>query len=75
MTLLVNPLLSGCTDLEITVACACLAKTCMALTGVETVRIESRNTEDKILFYRTFNGDNLFLNDQDIPPVETAGNE
>ena len=63
MTILLNPVLAGKSDLDITVACACLAKTCMELTEAEAVQIESRNLEDKVLFSRTFTKDNLFLRD------------
>ena len=63
LTILLNPILAENSELDITIACACLAKTCMELTDVDTVQIESRNLEDKLLFSRTFTQDNLFLND------------
>ena len=72
LTLLLNPILAEKTDIEITVACACLAKTCMELTGVDTVQIESRNLEEKLLFSRTFTEDNLFLSDDYSLPVENT---
>lgn len=76
MTILLNPILAGKSDLDITIACACLAKTCMELTGAETVQIESRNLENKVLFSRTFTKDNLFLNDNYTQsPVDTQNTQ
>ena len=72
LTLQVNPILAEMSDMEITVACACLAKTCLDLTDADTVQIESRNLEGKLLFTRTFTQDNLLLNDNYTPPVETT---
>ena len=72
LTLQLNPILAEMSDMEITVACACLAKTCMNLTDADTVQIESRNLEGKLLFTRTFTQDNLFLNDNYTQPVETT---
>ena len=63
LTLLLNTMLAEKSDLQITIACACLAKTCLDLTDVNSVRIEARNLEDKLLFTRTFTRDNLFLYD------------
>lgn len=63
LTILLSPILAESSDLDITIACACLAKTCMELTNADTVQIESWNLEDKLLFSRTFTQDNLFLND------------
>ena len=74
LTLMLNPFLAEKSDLEITLACACLAKTCFELTDVDTIRIESRNLEDKLLFSRTFTGENLFLYDDYNQPVNNAEN-
>jgi len=74
MTIQLNPVLAEKSDLDVTVACACLAKTCMDLTGAEAVQIESRNSEDKVLFSRTFTMDNLFLNDTYTEPPEDTQN-
>ena len=72
LTLQLNPILAEMSDMEITVACACLAQTCMDLTDADAVQIESRNLEGKLLFSRTFTQDNLFLNDNYTQPVETT---
>ena len=74
MTILLNPILAETTDLEVTIACACLAKTCMELTGADTVQIESRDLDGKVLFSRTFTGENLFLSDDYTQPVESTEN-
>jgi len=72
LTVSVNPILAAQSELDITVACACLAMTCFDLADVDTVLIESKNLEDKILFSRTFTVDNFFLNDNYTLPAESA---
>lgn len=72
LTLLLNPILAENSDLDITIACACLAKTCMDLTDADTVQIESRDLENKLLFSRTFTSDNWFLCDDNTTPVENT---
>ena len=67
-----NPILAEKTEVEITAACACLAMTCMELTDVDTVQIEAKNAEDKVLFSRTITGENLFLNDEYTQITETT---
>ena len=74
MTLVLNPFLANQTDLDISIACACMAMTCMDLTGADTVTVESRNLDDKVLFSRTFTRDNLFLQDNYTQPVESTAN-
>jgi len=70
LTVRLNPILAEKSDLEITIACACLAKTCMELTDVDTVQIEARNLDGKILFSRILTRDNLFLRDDYTLPTE-----
>ena len=74
LTLLLNPILSEKSDLDVTLACACLAKTCLDLADVDTVRIEARNLEDKLLFTRTFTRDNMLLQDDYNQPVNNTEN-
>ena len=74
LTLLLNPILGEKSDLDITLACACLARTCLDLTDADTVRIESKNLEDKVLFSRVFTEDSFFLSDDYIQPVESTEN-
>ncbi len=74
LSILLNPILAEKSDLEITIACACLAQTCMDLTEAETVQIESRNLENKLLFSRTFTRNNLFLRDDYTPPAKNTEN-
>lgn len=72
LRLQLNPILAEKSDMEITIACACLAKTCMELTDADTVQIESRNLEGKLLYARIFTQDNLLLNDNYTPSVEAT---
>ena len=74
MMLQLNPVLAEKSDLHVTIACACLAKTCMELADVDTVQIESRNLDDKLLFSRTFTKENLFLKDDYAQSVTNADN-
>ena len=53
-------------DLELTLVWACLAKTCIALTDATTIRIESRNTDGKMLFQHTVTRDTLIW-DESLP--------
>ena len=54
-------------DMELTIACACLAKTSMELVDVDTVTIEFLDSDAHFLFTRTFNANNLVLEDSYIP--------
>ena len=60
-------------DLDLNVACACLAKTCMEIADVDTVHIQSRSTGNHILFSTTITSDTLRL--ELAPPAETAAKE
>ena len=60
-------------DLDLNVACACLAKTCMEIADVDAVHIQSRSTGNNVLFSTTITSDNLLL--EVIPPAETAASE
>lgn len=48
-------------DLDLTVACGCLARTCMSLADVDTVQIQSLSVINEILFSITVTSDNLLL--------------
>ena len=72
LTILLNPILAEQSELDITVSCACLAMTCLELTDADTVQIEARNLEEKVLFSRTFTEENLFLNDHDPQSTENT---
>ena len=74
LTITLNPILAEKSEMDITVACACLAMTCLELTDVDTVQIEATNLDEKILFSRTFTEENLFLSDDYTLPVESTEN-
>ena len=57
-------------DLDLNVACACLAQTCMELANVNSVHIESRSTSNTVLFSTTITADNLLL--EVAPPAATV---
>ena len=65
-----NSLLADQSEIHLTVACACLAKTCMELTDTDTVLIECRSPEGKVLFSRTFTAENLLLRDDYTPTTQ-----
>lgn len=54
-------------DLDLSMACACIAKTCMSLTDAQTVRIESLGINNQVLFEFTITADSFLL--EDIPPA------
>ena len=74
LSITLNPILAEKSEMDITVACACLAMTCLELTDVDTVQIEATNLNEKILFSRTFTEENLFLSDDYTQPVESTEN-
>lgn len=71
LTLRLSRMITAKTDMELTIACACLAKTCLDLTDADTVHIESRDLDGKVLFTRSFTRDNLVLKDSYTYPAET----
>ena len=69
LTLALSRMITVKNDMDLTIACACLAMTCLELEDVDTVQIESHGLDGKILFTRTFTRDNLLL--EDTHPIET----
>lgn len=70
LTVILNASAAGNSDLEQTLAIACLAKTCMALTDADTIHIESRGIDDSILLQYTVDADTLLW--EDIPPTSRS---
>ena len=60
-------------DLDLNVACACLAQTCLNLAEVDSVHIESRSTGNHILFSTTFTAADLLL--EVTPPTAATAEE
>ena len=73
LTVVLNANAAKTSDLDLTLAIACLAKTCMTLTDVNTVHIESRGIDDSILFHHTVTSDTLLW--EDIPPISKTMEE
>ena len=48
-------------DLDLSIACGCLAQTCMSLADVDTVHIKSLSTINEVLFSITLTADSLLL--------------
>lgn len=61
-------------DLDLNIACACLAKTCMQIAGTDTVHIQSRSTGNLILFSTTITSDDLLL-EVTLPPETVPAEE
>ncbi len=72
MHITMNTISSQLNDMDLTIACACLARTFMDLTQLETVHVVSYNSEQKLLFSRSFKSDNLILEDLYIPIPEST---
>ena len=72
LTLTLSRMITAKNDMDLTIACACLAKTCMELTGANTIQVESHDQEGKVLFTRIFTKDNLLLADNYTLPAETT---
>jgi hypothetical protein len=72
LTVSLNAVLSQLNDMEMTIASACLSKTCMGLADVDTVHIEAHALDGKILFTRSFTADNLLLEDTNPQPTEST---
>ena len=69
-----SPSITDLNEMDLTVACACLAKTCMELTGVETVQIEGSSIDGTVTVSRTFTRDMLILED-DLTQIPESENE
>lgn len=63
LTIVMNTISSRFNDMELTIACACLAKTCMGLTDADVVTVEAYGPNKKALFSRSFTEDSLILED------------
>ena len=69
LTISLNAVVSQLNDMELTIASACLAKTCIDLIDVEIVHVEARSLDQKALFTRSFSADSLLL--EDLNPQQT----
>lgn len=62
-------------DIDLTLACACLAKTCFGMTDVRQVRIDAAAPDENSTVNITIDRDSLILEDNSIPPLQTAPGE
>lgn len=59
LTVTMNFIPSQYNDMELTISCGCLAKTCMGLADVDTVTVQAFNQEGKPFFVRSFTQSDL----------------
>ena len=72
LTVNFNAALTQLNDMELTIASACLAQTCMELTDIDCVHIQSYAADGKLLFSRSFTADSLLLKDTNPNPTEST---
>ena len=71
LTIVMNAISSRFNEMNVTISCACIAKTCMELADVESVTVVSYSLDNRVLFSRTFTNDNLILEDTYTLPSES----
>lgn len=62
-------------DMDLTVACACLAKTCLGLADVNEVQIISNSPDEEAEINITLSADRLLLEENDPLPQQTITEE
>ena len=72
LTVVLSSNFAELSEMNITLACACLAKTCMSLVDIGTVHIESSSPDGTISVSRTFTQEMLILDESNTQaPEET----
>ena len=71
LTVAMNAISSRFNEMDVTVSCACIAKTCMELADVTEVIVESQTPDGQVLFSRSFTNDNLILTETSTLPSES----
>ena len=74
VTIVMNTISSRFNEMDVTVSCACIAKTCMELTDAAEVTVEAYAPDNRVLFSRTFTNENLILEDTYTLPPESTEN-
>jgi len=59
--LVLSPAITELSEMELTVACACLAKTCMELTDADTIQIEGSSLDGTVTVSRTIARDTIIF--------------
>lgn len=62
-------------DIDLTLACACLAKTCFGLSDAHQIKIDAEAPDGNSAFSITLNRDSLILEDNAISPQQTEPGE
>ncbi len=61
--------------IDLTLACACLSKTCFGLTDVQTVKVEAAVPDENSAFNITFTRDSLLLEDTGMETLPSEAGE
>ena len=72
LLIVMNSVSSRFREMDVTISCACIARTCLGLVDANTVTVESHGPDGRILFSRTFTIDNLILEDTQALPAESS---
>ena len=72
LTVVMNAISSRFNEMDVTVSCACIAKTCMGLAELTEVTVESYAPDGRVLFSRTYTNDTLILEDTHTLPPEST---
>ena len=63
LTVVLSPGITELSEMDVTLACACLAQTCMALSNADTVHIQSTSPDGIMSVSRSFTQDMLILDE------------
>ena len=72
LTVRLNAMAANLDDMALTVACGCLATTCMELTDAETVTVQAIGLDQQPLFSRSYTATSLLLEDNATQPIEAT---
>ena len=72
LTIIMNAIPSQASEMDVTISCACIAKTCMGLLDLDSVTVESYTADNQVLTSRTFTNDNLVLEDTAPLPIDST---
>ena len=72
LTIVMNAIASQSNEMDVTVSCACIARTCMELVDVDAVTVKALGPGGQELFSRTFTNDTLILVDTHPMPTESG---
>lgn len=67
LTITLNANFTALQDMDLSLACVCLARTCMSLTDVQTVHIAASSADEDAAVSITIEKDSLLLEDAAVP--------